>query len=103
MPGPPAAAYIQTIQSNRESPAPVLCLPLQLCLLDHKENFAYDHWNEILDICRSAYRPCTAGVIVAKRLSAASMLVCQGACAPSPARQLCSLCMPQCNFCLQSV
>lgn len=26
---------------------------LQLCLLDHKENFAYEHWDEILDICSS--------------------------------------------------
>ncbi|KAI7843583.1 hypothetical protein COHA_002825 [Chlorella ohadii] len=24
----------------------------KLCLLDHKENFAYDHWDDILDICR---------------------------------------------------
>ena len=24
---------------------------LQLCLLDHTENFAYTHWDEILDIC----------------------------------------------------
>ena len=24
---------------------------LQLCLLDHTENFAYMHWDEILDIC----------------------------------------------------
>jgi thiamine biosynthesis protein ThiC len=23
----------------------------QLCLLDHTENFAYLHWDEILDIC----------------------------------------------------
>mmetsp|Transcript_35156 Transcript_35156/g.48772 ORF Transcript_35156/g.48772 Transcript_35156/m.48772 type:complete len:452 (+) Transcript_35156:216-1571(+) len=23
----------------------------KLCLLDHKENFAYEHWDEILDIC----------------------------------------------------
>lgn len=23
----------------------------QLCLLDHSENFAYLHWDEILDIC----------------------------------------------------
>jgi len=23
----------------------------KLCLLDHKENFAYEHWEEILDIC----------------------------------------------------
>ena len=23
----------------------------QLCLLDHTENFAYAHWDEILDIC----------------------------------------------------
>lgn len=23
----------------------------KLCLLDHKENFAYTHWDEILDIC----------------------------------------------------
>ncbi len=23
----------------------------QLCLLDHTENFAYMHWDEILDIC----------------------------------------------------
>lgn len=23
----------------------------QLCLLDHTENFAYTHWDEILDIC----------------------------------------------------
>ena len=26
-------------------------LLLQLCLLDHVENFAYTHWDEILDIC----------------------------------------------------
>lgn len=25
----------------------------KLCLLDHKENFAYEHWDEILDICAS--------------------------------------------------
>lgn len=24
---------------------------LQLCLLEHTENFAYTHWDEILDIC----------------------------------------------------
>ena len=24
---------------------------LQLCLLDHCENFAYEHWDDILDIC----------------------------------------------------
>jgi hypothetical protein len=24
---------------------------VQLCLLDHTENFAYMHWDEILDIC----------------------------------------------------
>ena len=24
---------------------------LQLCLLEHVENFAYTHWDEILDIC----------------------------------------------------
>ena len=24
---------------------------MQLCLLDHVENFAYTHWDEILDIC----------------------------------------------------
>ena len=24
---------------------------LQLCLLDHCENFAYEHWDEILEIC----------------------------------------------------
>ena len=24
----------------------------KLCLLDHKENFAYTHWDEILDICQ---------------------------------------------------
>lgn len=23
----------------------------KLCLLEHKENFAYEHWDEILDIC----------------------------------------------------
>jgi phosphomethylpyrimidine synthase len=23
----------------------------KLCLLDHKENFAYEHWDDILDIC----------------------------------------------------
>lgn len=27
------------------------CFLLQLCLLDHCENFAYEHWDEILDIC----------------------------------------------------
>ena len=27
------------------------CARLQLCLLDHTENFAYVHWDEILDIC----------------------------------------------------
>ena len=27
------------------------CCTLQLCLLEHKENFAYTHWDEILDIC----------------------------------------------------
>ncbi|KAF5835570.1 ThiC family-domain-containing protein [Dunaliella salina] len=26
-------------------------LHAKLCLLDHKENFAYTHWDEILDIC----------------------------------------------------
>lgn len=25
---------------------------MQLCLMDHTENFAYVHWDEILDICR---------------------------------------------------
>ena len=25
---------------------------MQLCLLDHKENFAYEHWDEILEICK---------------------------------------------------
>lgn len=24
----------------------------KICLTDHKENFAYEHWDEILDICR---------------------------------------------------
>ena len=24
---------------------------MQLCLLDHTENFAFTHWDEILDIC----------------------------------------------------
>lgn len=24
---------------------------VQLCLLEHNENFAYTHWDEILDIC----------------------------------------------------
>jgi phosphomethylpyrimidine synthase len=23
----------------------------KLCLTDHKENFAYEHWDDILDIC----------------------------------------------------
>lgn len=23
----------------------------KLCLLEHKENFAYEHWDDILDIC----------------------------------------------------
>ncbi len=23
----------------------------KLCLMDHQENFAYTHWDEILDIC----------------------------------------------------
>jgi hypothetical protein len=32
--------------------SPPIRLLLQLCLLDHKENFAYEHWDEILDICR---------------------------------------------------
>jgi hypothetical protein len=25
---------------------------MQLCLLNHSENFAYEHWEDILDICR---------------------------------------------------
>lgn len=25
---------------------------VQLCLLEHKENFAYEHWDDILEICR---------------------------------------------------
>jgi len=25
----------------------------KLCLIEHKENFAYEHWDEILDICSS--------------------------------------------------
>ena len=25
----------------------------KLCLLEHTENFAYEHWDEILDICRA--------------------------------------------------
>lgn len=29
----------------------MLLLMLQLCLLEHTENFAYTHWDEILDIC----------------------------------------------------
>lgn len=24
----------------------------KLCLLEHSENFAYEHWDDILDICR---------------------------------------------------
>lgn len=24
---------------------------MQLCLLEHVENFAYTHWDQILDIC----------------------------------------------------
>lgn len=28
-----------------------LTVCVQLCLLDHVENFAYTHWDEILDIC----------------------------------------------------
>ena len=27
------------------------CGSVQLCLLDHTENFAFTHWDEILDIC----------------------------------------------------
>ena len=32
-------------------PAVTACRLLQLCLLEHTENFAYTHWDEILDIC----------------------------------------------------
>lgn len=32
-------------------PALSKVLMLQLCLLDHTENFAYEHWDEILEIC----------------------------------------------------
>lgn len=28
------------------------CYDSQLCLLNHTENFAYEHWDDILDICR---------------------------------------------------
>lgn len=48
-------------------------LRMQLCLLDHTENFAYMHWDEILDICAEydislsigdGLRPgCIAGVL----------------------------------------
>ena len=47
---------------------------VQLCLLDHTENFAYMHWDEILDICAEydislsigdGLRPgCIAGALV---------------------------------------
>ena len=47
---------------------------LQLCLLDHTENFAYEHWDEILEICShydialsigDGLRPgCIAGVLL---------------------------------------
>ena len=49
------------------------CFP-QLCLLEHTENFAYTHWDEILDICAEydvslsigdGLRPgCIAGVLL---------------------------------------
>jgi thiamine biosynthesis protein ThiC len=29
------------------------CCRLQLCLLNHTENFAYEHWDDILEICRT--------------------------------------------------
>jgi thiamine biosynthesis protein ThiC len=49
----------------------------KLCLLEHRENFAYEHWEDILDIC-AAYdislsigdglRPgCIAGGVYCKR------------------------------------
>ena len=48
-------------------------LRVQLCLLDHTENFAYMHWDQILDICAEydislsigdGLRPgCIAGVL----------------------------------------
>lgn len=48
---------------------------VQLCLMDHTENFAYVHWDEILDICSQydialsigdGLRPgCIAGAIIA--------------------------------------
>ena len=53
---------------------------MQLCLLDHTENFAYTHWDEILDISAEydislsigdGLRPgCNAGALSRRRFSA---------------------------------
>lgn len=52
----------------------------KLCLLEHKENFAYEHWDEILDICAKydislsigdGLRPgCIAGGVFSERKDA---------------------------------
>ncbi len=63
---------------------------LQLCLLDHTENFAYMHWDEILDICAEydislsigdGLRPgCIAGRLAHIACQIARTLSCRPGC-----------------------
>ncbi len=65
LPAPPGCWAYQASQCASFEPHPLRCAALaaghacadvdndgaQLCLLDHTENFAFTHWDEILDIC----------------------------------------------------
>jgi len=48
-------AWVAMCVRNCRQPVIGVCLRgsvhVQLCLLDHTENFAYTHWDEILEIC----------------------------------------------------
>ena len=58
---------------------------VQLCLLEHKENFAYTHWDEILDICAEydvslsigdGLRPgCIAGLCITRVMTMLVILI----------------------------
>lgn len=53
------------------------------CLLYHKENFAYEHWDDILDICNqcvpTAHCPLLTSLLTASRSSMSD--VCCGCAA----------------------
>ena len=90
---------------------------VQLCLLDHVENFAYTHWDEILDICAEydislsigdGLRPgCIAGESTSQLAGVQSYAVydmpCRleqcAACEESPkASQVCAACKALMKF-----